>query len=79
MTIEEFKNKYYPVTYGKGIHQASWDLFEKIEETLDSDSDLETKISSCLYKTSTLLEICNPDLPDYEYINKMNKDIDYIH
>jgi len=74
MTIREFRKKYDPLKYG-GLKQASIDLFEEIEETLDLDLDLSTKIGSISYKISTALEVYNDELKDRDWLVEMYNDI----
>lgn len=79
MTIKEFLDKYYPPKNMGNAHQATWDLYEKIEETLcDDNINLETKKGSCLYSISTFLEICDKSIPDYGYLKSMLEDIEKL-
>ena len=76
MTLKEFKEKYTPIGKWCRTQQASWDLFEEIVETLEEDDvPFETNVGSCSYKLSTMMEICDKSLPDYEYMKQMQNDL----
>lgn len=77
MTVREFMKRYHPITYG-GLKQFSWDLFEEIEETFDSDLDFSTKIGSVSYTISTALEVYNDELKDRTWLVDMYNDLNEI-
>jgi len=73
---EELK-KFHPLKYKCKLTQASYDLFEEIEETLYNDDLKEDDIVwSIHYKITTMLEICNPVLNDYKWLQGMLEVID---
>lgn len=80
MTIREFKEKYNPVSGKWGdTHQVTWDLFDEVEEIFDDmELSFETKVGSCSYKVGILMDVCNPDLQDYDYCWKMLVDLEKL-
>lgn len=71
--LEEF----HPLKYKGKLKQASFDLFEEIEETLYSDDLKEDDIVwSIRYKITTMLEICDPTLDDYKWLEEMLEIVD---
>lgn len=69
--------KFHPLKYKGDLKQASFDLFEEIEETLyNSDLKEDDIIWSIRYKITTMLEICDPTLDDYKWLTGMLEVID---
>lgn len=77
MTKKEFVRKYSnaPVV-ASDCAQITWDMLEKIEETLeDGGTDV---IGSCRYDIETLLEVMDTKLPDYQLLSVMYNDLNKI-
>lgn len=75
--MREELEKFHPLKYKGNLKQASFDLFEEIEETLYSGDLKEDDIVwSIHYKITTMLEICNPTLNDYKWLQEMLEVID---
>lgn len=70
--MREELDKFHPLEYKGILTQASWDLFEEIEDTLYNKALKEdVVIRSIRYKITTMMEICNPTLDDYKWLNRM--------
>ena len=70
--MREELDKFHPLSYKGNLTQASFDLFEEIEETLYDKSLKESDIVwSIHYKITTMMEICDPTLEDYKWLNGM--------
>lgn len=75
--MREELERFHPLSYKGKLTQASYDLFEEIEETLyNSDLKEDTIVWSIHYKITTMLEICNPALEDYKWLQEMLEVID---
>lgn len=75
--------KFHPLSYKGNLTQASFDMFEEIEETLyNKDLKEDNIIRNIRYKISTMLEICDPTLDDYEWMRGLleivDKDTKYL-
>ena len=66
MNKKEFIKKYCnaPVS-ASDCAQITWDLLEEIEDELNDDST--ENVDACLYTVETLLEVMNPEIPDYKF------------
>ena len=73
---EELK-RFHPLKYKGELTQASFDLFEEIEETLyNKDLKEDTIMGSIRYKITTMLEICDRALDDYLWLMGMLEVVD---
>lgn len=69
--------KFHPLKYKGDLKQASFDLFEEIEETLyNSDLKEDDIVWSIRYKITTMLEICDPTLDDCNWLKGMLEIVD---
>lgn len=78
MTRDEFIKKYCwaPVS-AADCHQITWDLLEDIQETLEDKSlTNDTAVGAILYDIDNLLEVIDKNLPDYEFLMQMKKELD---
>ena len=77
--MREELEKFHPLKYKGNLKQASFDLFEEIEETLyNKDLKEDDIVWSIHYKITTMLEICNPTLDDYKWLNGILEYIEKI-
>lgn len=75
--MREELDKFHPLEYKGILTQASWDLFEEIEDTLyNKGLNEDTIIGSIHYKITTMMEICNPTLDDYKWLKGMLEIVD---
>ena len=78
MTKREFLRKYHPLHYGN-LKQASLDLFSDIEDSFTNDElPLEEQIGASRYRISTMLEVYEPNLNDYQWLMSMMADVQKI-
>lgn len=68
--------KFHPLSYKGKLKQVSWDLYEEIEEILDNPELYGSPAGSIRYKITTMLEICDPTLEDYKWLEGMLEIVD---
>lgn len=68
--------KFHPLKYKCSLKQVSWDLYEEIEEILDNPELYSSPAGSIRYKITTMLEICDPTLDDYKWLEEMLEIVD---
>lgn len=80
MNIKEFLEKYCRLNKFNKYHQIVWDLCSEIEETFDeyAESQFDMAIESAHYDITILLEVMRTDLPDYEFLTNMCKDLESV-
>lgn len=78
MTRDEFIKKYcWAPDSVADCHQITWDLLEDIQETLEDKSlTNDTAVGAILYDINNLLEVIDKNLPDYEFLMQMKKELD---
>lgn len=77
--MREELERFHPLKYKGDLKQASYDLFEEIEETLyNQDLKEDDIVWSIHYKITTMIEICNPILDDYKWLKEMLECINII-
>lgn len=75
--MREELERFHPLKYKGKLTQASYDLFEEIEETLyNKDLKEDDIICSIHYKITTMMEICDRSLIDYKWLQEMLEVID---
>ena len=76
-TVKEELDKFHPLKYKGNLAQASFDLFEEIEDTLyNRDLKEDDIIWSIHYNITTMMEICDKSLIDYKWLQEMLEVID---
>lgn len=71
--------KFHPLSYKGKLKQVSLDLYEEIEEILNNPELYGSPAGSIRYiryKITTMLEICNPTLDDYKWLEGMLEVVD---
>lgn len=78
MDVREFCKKFCGNCVLK-YKQATIDCMEEVEETLDNeDFNLKTKVGAARYSVETLMEICDPALPDKEFLSRVLEALNLI-
>ena len=79
MTGKEFIKKYcWAPTSAPECHQITWDLLEDIRETFENEEiTYDDAAGAILYDINNLLEVIDKDLPDYNFLSRMKKDLDF--
>ena len=79
MRIREFCKTYCGNNVLK-YKQATIDLMEKIEERLENGGlgDFPTRVGACHYDVSCALEVYNKELPDYDFLQTVEKEIKHL-
>lgn len=78
--MREELEKFHPLKYKGKLTQASYDLFEEIEETLyNQDLKEDDIVWGIHYEITTMMEICNPVLDDYKWLKGMLECIEKIN
>ena len=76
MSIKEFCKTYCGNNVLK-YKQATIDIMEHIEETLDNGElrSFPTRVGACHYTVSCALEVYDKELPDYAFLQKVEQEI----
>ncbi len=79
MSIREFCKTYCGNNVLK-YKQATIDIMEHIEETLNNDElgYFSTRVGACHYTVSCALEVYNKELPDYDFLQIVEKEIKHL-